>query len=54
MGWEIEGTGAGLGIVRKVAAKRHGGRAWVQACNGGSLKFIITFGLSHRSEWSPS
>jgi signal transduction histidine kinase len=43
VGREIEGTGAGLAIVSEVA-KRHGGRAWVQARPGGGSEFIITFG----------
>ncbi len=42
VGREIEGTGAGLAIVREVAF-RHGGRAWVQARQGGGSEFIITF-----------
>ena len=42
MGREIEGTGAGLAIVREVAF-RHGGRAWVQARQDGGSEFIITF-----------
>lgn len=43
VGREVEGTGAGLAIVRQVA-KRHGGRAWVRPRNGGGSEFIITFG----------
>jgi len=42
VGREIEGTGAGLAIVREVAF-RHGGRAWVEAREGGGSEFIITF-----------
>ena len=42
VGREIEGTGAGLAIVREVA-KRHGGHAWVQARPGGGSEFIVTF-----------
>ena len=40
---DVEGTGAGLAIVREVA-ERHGGRAWVQPRSGGGSEFIITFG----------
>ena len=43
VGREVEGTGAGLAIVRQVA-RRHGGRAWVQPREGGGSEFIITFG----------
>ena len=42
VGREIEGTGAGLAIVRQVA-ERHGGRAWVQPREGGGSEFILTF-----------
>jgi signal transduction histidine kinase len=42
VGREIEGTGAGLAIVREVAF-RHGGRAWVQARQDGGSEFVITF-----------
>lgn len=42
VGREIEGTGAGLAIVRQIA-QRHGGHAWVQAREGGGSEFIITF-----------
>ncbi len=38
----VEGTGAGLAIVREVA-ERHGGHAWVQPREGGGSEFIITF-----------
>ena len=43
VGREIEGTGAGLAIVRQVA-ERHGGRAWVQSGDEGGAEFHITFG----------
>lgn len=48
VGREVEGTGAGLAIVRQVA-ERHGGRAWVQPRDGGGSEFIITFGAAHTS-----
>ncbi|MEK8022292.1 MAG: PAS domain S-box protein [Candidatus Hydrogenedentota bacterium] len=43
VGREIEGTGAGLAIVRQIA-ERHGGRAWMQPRAGGGSEFIVTFG----------
>jgi GAF domain-containing protein len=42
VGREVEGTGAGLAIVRQIA-ERHGGRAWVEPRQGGGSEFIITF-----------
>lgn len=44
VGREIEGTGAGLAIVRQVA-ERHGGRAWMAPREGGGSDFFITFGV---------
>lgn len=43
VGREVEGTGAGLAIVRQIA-ERHGGSAWVEPRSGGGSEFIITFG----------
>jgi signal transduction histidine kinase len=42
VGREIEGTGAGLTIVRRIA-ERHGGRAWFVDRTGGGSEFMITF-----------
>lgn len=49
VGREVEGTGAGLAIVREVAV-RSGGRAWVQPRAGGGSEFIICFGPGGRLE----
>ena len=49
VGREVEGTGAGLAIVQRVA-ERHGGQAWVQPREGGGSEFFITFGVAHTSE----
>ncbi|MDZ4345414.1 MAG: ATP-binding protein, partial [Candidatus Binatia bacterium] len=49
VGREVEGTGAGLAIVRQIA-ERHGGSAWVEPREGGGSEFIITFGQSKDSE----
>lgn len=45
VGRDVEGTGAGLAIVRAVA-EQHGGRARVRAREGGGAEFIITFSRS--------
>ncbi|HEX2055759.1 MAG TPA: PAS domain S-box protein [Nitrospiraceae bacterium] len=42
VGRDVEGTGAGLAIVRQVA-ERHGGQAWVRPRAGGGSEFVITF-----------
>jgi len=49
VGREVEGTGAGLAIVRQIA-ERHGGSAWVEPREGGGSEFIITFGQNKDSE----
>jgi signal transduction histidine kinase len=49
VGREVEGTGAGLAIVRQIAA-RHGGHAWVNPREGGGSEFIITFGHAEDRE----
>jgi len=46
---EVEGTGAGLAIVRQIA-RRHGGNVWVEDREGGGSQFIITFGVSKAKE----
>ena len=43
VGREVEGTGAGLAIVRQIA-ERHNGNAWVRPREGGGSEFIVTFG----------
>ena len=47
VGRDIEGTGAGLAIVRQVA-ERHGGRTWVSPRDGGGSEFFITFGINRQ------
>lgn len=51
VGREVEGTGAGLAIVRQVA-ERHGGRAWVRPREGGGAEFVLTFGATNRQKGS--
>lgn len=43
VGREVEGTGAGLAIVRQIA-QQHGGQAWVKEREGAGSEFFITFG----------
>ncbi len=42
VGRDIEGTGAGLAIVRAIV-ERYNGRVWMEPREGGGSKFIITF-----------
>lgn len=42
VGREIEGSGAGLAIVKSVA-ERYGGRAWAEDRVGGGARFYLTF-----------
>ncbi len=49
VGREVEGTGAGLAIVREIA-QRHGGHAWVEPRPGGGSEFIITFAKGKEGE----
>jgi PAS domain S-box-containing protein len=42
---DVEGTGAGLAIVRQIA-ERHGGGAWVRPRSGGGSEFVVTFGAA--------
>jgi len=47
VGHEVQGTGAGLAIVRSVA-ERHGGKTWVRPRTGGGSEFIVTFGKKRK------
>jgi signal transduction histidine kinase len=49
VGREVEGTGAGLAIVRQIA-ERHGGSAWVEPREGGGSEFVITFNQNNDLE----
>ncbi len=44
VGRDVEGTGAGLAIVRAIA-EQHDGNAWVQERPGGGSEFFVTFGF---------
>jgi len=46
VGRTIDGTGAGLAIVRTIA-ERHGGAAWMQPREGGGSEFFIRFSSEH-------
>ncbi len=43
VGRGVEGTGAGLAIVRQIA-QQHNGQAWMKEREGGGSEFFITFG----------
>lgn len=43
VGRDVEGTGAGLAIVRQIA-ERHGGAAWHRPREGGGAEFVFMFG----------
>jgi signal transduction histidine kinase len=49
VGREVEGTGAGLAIVRQIA-ERHGGGAWVRPREGGGAEFTISFSRDKNPE----
>jgi PAS domain S-box-containing protein len=49
VGREVEGTGAGLAIVREIA-RRHGGEAFVRPRAGGGAEFIVTFGRARPAQ----
>ena len=51
VGKEIEGTGAGLAIVKQIA-DRHHGHVWAQPRAGGGSEFIITFANESNHELS--
>lgn len=51
VGKEIEGTGAGLAIVKQIA-ERHRGRAWAEPRAGGGSRFTITFANEANNEFS--
>lgn len=42
VGSAIDGTGAGLAIVRLIA-RRHGGDAWGRPRSGGGAEFVVVF-----------
>lgn len=49
VGREIEGTGAGLAIVRAIAQKS-GGRTWARPREGGGSEFYLVFGKPEKDD----
>jgi signal transduction histidine kinase len=50
---DVDGTGAGLAIVRQIA-RRHGGDVWVEGRQGGGSEFTITFSVPKEQQNDPA